>query len=368
MGKDTLDILKKIESGEMSIEDAEGNLAKSLEDSQAGMEILEPDEPQEQEQEKAKAIEMPAMEKKPGAYVPTRRERKLELAEKIRDWEPQAMIGLSQSWSWPWPDANWQWMWQNFGNPVYVEHSIDMTENSELQIVSYQGDIFLRGWDNPMLKINGAAFDVRAGQDDNVVRIASSTGQLQIWIPNDINRVQARSEPGDIWLSNLAADVDVYCESGDLNCQRIRGNTKAQINGGDVRLMGVEGAIDVDIVRGNGDIREIRSGDVSLKATEGNIWFSLNSVSSGQFRCEAIDGDINLLTNGDLSCEMLVEVTDGGTISPTILPWQKLLGRSESKLHGILMNGGAHIGLKSKGGRIYIQELALSSFPIPSPE
>jgi len=55
-------------------------------------------------------------------------------------------------------------------------------------------------------------------------------------------------------------------------------------------------------------------------------------------------------------------------ISPTILPWKKLLERSESKLHGILMDGGANIDLKASDGRIYIQESTMNSFPIPSPE
>ncbi|MFC1719015.1 hypothetical protein ACFL6S_35515, partial [Candidatus Poribacteria bacterium] len=103
----------------------------------------------------------------------------------------------------------------------------------------------------------------------------------------------------------------------------------------------------------------------SLKAAEGNIWLSLDSVNSGRFRCESTKGDVNLLTNGELSCELIVETTDGGMISPTILPWQRLIERSEDKLHGILSDGGANISLFARDGKIYIQESQMIAFPTP---
>ena len=384
--KDRLSILEKIERGEMSIEDAgavldrntggqgqetgqvpaeaevAGKQEQVAEQTPAEIEVTDEQAPTETEvadEEEVKEI-----------YVPTRRELKLALAERFQNWQPETMVGLENrdgSWQWPWKDKNWQWMWQDFDHPVYIGHSIDIPEDSELHIVSYQGDLFIRGWDDPTLKINGAIFDVRIGQDENITRIASSTGQLQIWVPNGIARVKAEVKPGDIWISNVSADLDIKCESGDLGCEQINGNIKAYVNGGDARLMGVEGAIDVTVIRGSGEVRDISSPDVNLKATEGDIWLTLDSVSSGNFRCENEEGDINLLLNGELACELLVEATEGGRISPLTLPWQKLLERSEGKLHGILNNGGATISLATKGGKIYIQESWLKRFPTISP-
>lgn len=351
--EDRLSILEKIESGEISIEEAEVEFARAL----------KPEIPTAQ----AEVIEQIETEKIDETDVPTRRERKLALAEKFQNWDPQMMVGLTDSWQWPWPGKSWQWMWQNFGYPVYVNHSIDVAVESELKVVSYQGDVFISGWDEPTLRINGAAFDIRIGQDENVIRIAGSTGQLQIWVPGSIKHVEVRVTPGDAWLRNISADVDVYCQSGDLGCERINGNLKARISGGDARLMGIQGSIDADVKSGNTDVRDISSTNVSLKSTEGDIWLSLNSVKSGNFRCESVGGDINLLTNGELSCELLVEATEGGKISPVILPWQRLLERSENKLHGILMDGGASITLISQGGKIYIQEPWMNEFPVSSP-
>ncbi len=382
-----LSILGKVESGEVSIEDAESELANMLEKAETAetsdpqpevtehteelgeteLDVIEseeiPGEDAEQGQilEEAETPDAPSevterVEEWRRTEIPTKRERRLELAERIQDWNPQMMRALSGSKEWPWPDKSWQWMWQNFSYPIYISHSIDVAEETELKIVLYEGDLFISGWSEPALKIDGAAFDVRTGQDENVIRIAISTGPLHIWVPSNIKQVVAMSEPGDIRLKNISADVDVHCQSGDLTCQRLKGNIKVRVNGGDLRLMGIEGAIDVDITRGRSDVRDISSTDVSLKSTEGDIWLSLDSVNSGQFRCESTKGDINLLNNGELSCELLVEVTDGGQICPAMLPWQRLLGRSEHKLHGILMDGGASINLASHGGRIFIQE------------
>ena len=353
-GEDRLSILKKVERGDISIKDAEVELAQILEESEIPAGQMET-------MEQAEAEELGEID------VLTRRERMLILNERFQNWNPQIMVGMADSWQWPWPDKSWQWMWQNFGYPVYVGHSIDVTQESELQVVLYQGDLFIRGWDEPALKINGAAFDLRAGQDKNTIRVAISTGQLQIWIPSNITRVEARVMSGDAWLRNICADIDTYCESGDLVCERIKGNIKARVNGGDVRIIGIEGAIDTDVTRGNSDVRNVSSANVSLKSTEGDIWLSLDSVNSGEFRCDNSGGDVNLLINGELACELLVEATEGGRILPVMLPWQRLLERSESKLHGILMGGGASISLIVRGGKVYIQESWMNVFPTPSP-
>jgi len=374
-----LSILEKIERGEISVEDAEivleqlsGEVDTQAFGKASSKRVLGTSVPSE---EKAEAPSIQAEEEEhveeeePGeTYVPTRRERKIALAEKFQNWQPEMMVGLEGGpWRWPWEEKTWQWMWQNFGHPVYISHSIDADEGSKLKIVSYQGDLFILGWDEPALKINGAVFDIRIGQEEDTIRIASSTGQLQIWVPKSVARVEAKVKPGDIWVSGISADMDVYCQSGDLGCEQIKGDIKAHVNGGDARLMGIEGAINVNVIRGNSEVRGISSTDVTLKATEGDIWLSLDAVSSGRFRCENNKGDINLLTKGDLACELLVEATEGGRIAPMILPWQRLLERSEGKLHGILKGGGASISLITRGGKIYIQESWMNTFPMSSP-
>ena len=269
------------------------------------------------------------------------------------------------AWRWPWEDKQWQWMWQNFEYPIYMSHTIDITEGDELKVVSYQGDLFVRGWDKPVLKIDGAVFDIRISQEDNVIRVASSRGQLQIWVPETIGRIAIDVKPGDAWISSVSADVDALCQSGDVGCQHIKGNIRVRLSGGDTRLTGIEGEVDTEVVNGNCDVRDIQSSDVNLKVSNGDIWLGLDSVSSGRFQCKNEGGDINLLINGELSGELIAEATDGGRIAPVTLPWQKLLGRSEGKLHGIIKDEGAFINLATTGGKIYIQEPWDHSFSAP---
>lgn len=374
--EDRLSILEKIERGEISIEEAEVMLRQLSGETKFGIAQEERIEQVSVEDGTANIQGKRKEERKfpdiglAETDVPTRRERKLALTEKFQNWEPRMMMGVVEAekspWQWPWENKSWQWMWQNFDYPICVSHIADVSEGSELQIVSYQGDIFIRGWDEPTLKINGASFDLRMGQGENVTRIASSTGQLQIWVPKGVARVEAVAKPGDIWISRLSADVDAYCQGGDLSCQYIKGNIEARVNGGDARLMEIEGDIYVNSIRGNSKVRDILSRDVTLKATEGDICLSLDAVSKGSFRCENDKGDINLLTKGELTCELLMEATKGGSIAPVILPWQTLMERSEGKIHGILKGGGAYISLVTQSGRIYIQESWMNTFPVTS--
>lgn len=354
MDIDRLSILEKIELGEISVDDAKLALEKASQEAGIG-----DNHEMRYSQELAEGPEEDNI-------IPTRDERKNKLAIILRSWEPQVMFGLNEGqskWIWPWEKKKWQWMWQNIEYPVYVDHYIDTAEKSELKIVSYQGDLIIRGWNKPNLKINGAAFDTRIGQDENTVRIACSTGQLLVWVPSSVASIQACVKPGDMWISNISSNLDIYCQSGDLACEKIKGNIKSQVNGGDARLVLIEGSINANVMKGNCEARGIKSKDVALKVTEGNIWLTLDLATSGSFRCENKDGDINLIFNGEMSGELLAEAIDGGRIAPVMLPWKKLLGRSESKIHGIIKGEGAFINLITRSGKIYIQESLMYARP-----
>lgn len=343
MDKDRTSILGRIERGEISIENADLEFAQALQELDASTIHETIDETSEKGESKK-------------AGIITRRERKFALSEKIQNWEPQMMIGTPDPQPWPWPDIKWQWMWQNFGYPVYVSHSIDIKAGTELHVVLYQGDLAIRSWDQPALKISGAAFDVRTAQFEDTIKIGGSTGQLQIWIPDNIVRVKVHVIPGEVWIRNVPADVEVHCQNGDLVCESIKGKVVARAQGGDIRLIGIDGVIDASVARGNADVRKISSTDVTLKCIEGKISLSLDSIDSGTFLCESTSGDIDLYNTGKLACELVAEIADDGLISPVLLPWQSLIDRSDNKLHGILMGGGAKINLKAKNGKIYIQD------------
>ena len=291
--------------------------------------------------------------------IPTRRERMLALAERFRGWSAQEMASpftTEERRPWPWPKERWQWIWQNFEYPVHVDQEFDLSDGSELSVVAYQGDVNVCGWEESSLKVSTAAFDLRIGRDENAVRIASSTGQLALHVPDAISCIEAKILPGDMLLTDIHAQkVEVECQSGDLRCEGIQGNLKARIQGGDVQLFRIEGDIDVTAARGSIQVQDVRSSQMNLKAS-GAISLILGPVDRGSYRCETHGADINLWLAEGSACELSAEATDGGRICPTDLSWTALSERSEHTLKATLKGGGASIELLAKGGRIHIRK------------
>lgn len=270
------------------------------------------------------------------------------------------MVGLpgaEGSRPWPWPEAGWQWLWQDFEHPVRVDQRFDVADGSALSVVVYQGDVTLCGWEEPMLKVGAAGFDLRVGRDGGAIRIAHSTGQLGLWVPKAVARISARVASGDVLLQGLhVQSVEVESESGDLRAEGIRGGLKARIEGGDVEVIEIEGDVEISACRGDIEVREVHAQRVDLRAEGGSVALALGPVEDGSYRCEADGADVTLRLAEGAACEIEAEATDGGRIAPAALPWRELTERSEDRLKGTLRGGGAIITLRTKGGRIYIRE------------
>ncbi len=237
-----------------------------------------------------------------------------------------------------------------------MDQQFDLSDGSELSMVAYQGDVNVSGWKESSLKVSSAAFDLRIGRDGNTVRIASSTGQLQLHVPDLLSRIEAKILPGDVLLTDIRAQkVEVECESGDLRCEGIQGDLKARIQGGDAQLCRIEGDIDGTAVRGSIQVQDVRSSQMNLKAN-GAISLILGPVARGSYRGETDGADITLWLAEGSACELSAEATDGGRICPTDLSWSSLSERSEHTLKATLKGGGASIELLAKGGQIHIRK------------
>ena len=338
-----------VAEGKITVEEAATALRKGNEES---AEVASGEAEAQQAEEVVQEIEEEPRE------IPTRRERMLALAERLRGWSAQDMaspFATEEHRFWPWPKERWQRLWQNFEYPVHVDQEFDLSDGSELLVVAYHGDLTACGWDESSLKVSTAAFDLRIGRDENAVRIASSTGQLALHVPNSISRIEAKILPGDMLLTDIHAQkVEVECQSGDLRCEGIQGDLKARLQGGDAQLFGIEGDIEITATRGSIQAQGVRSSQMNLKAS-GDISLILGPVDRGICRCETDGADINLWLAEGSACELSAEATDGGRICPADLSWSALSERSESTLRGTLKGGGASIALVAKGGQIYIR-------------
>jgi hypothetical protein len=292
--------------------------------------------------------------------VVTRRERVMASGERLKGLNVHDMVGLpgvKETSPWPWPEAGWQWLYQDFDHPVWVDQRFDVAEGTTLSVVIYRGDLTLSGWEEPLLKVGAAGFDLRIGRDGGAIRIAHSTGQLRLWVPKAVSRISAQVVSGDIFLQGFSVQsVEVEGKSGDLRIEDIQGSLNARIDGGDVEVIGVNGDVEVHTRRGDIDVREVHGQHAGLRAEEGSVALAIGPVESGTYRCESDGEDVTLRLTEGTACTIEAEATDGGRIAPVTLPWRELTEWSAERLRGTLRGGGATITLRTKGGEVYIRE------------
>ena len=367
MNRDRLEVLSRLDRGEISADDA---LQAMREEASEEDVVPEVDSEIPAINREAEDGEIPAVNREveeperiavePETAVQTRRERLLALAGRVGDWEPRRMAVPQADWtphSWPWSEAEWQWMWQDFEHPLHVDRSFDLAAGSGLWAVLYGGDLQLVGAEREGLGIGAAVFDLRVGRDADAIRVAASTGSLDLALPATVARIDARSLSGDIALRNLQVqELRLRGQGGDLRGEQVRaGRLDAQVEGGDVELREIEGEVEVVVSHGNIRVQGLQSTSLGLK-TDGDIRLRLGAVDRGVFRCDTGEGDIEVELAAGTACELAVDAGDGGSVWAANLPWTEMTERSSQILRGNLGGGGAQVELKARGGRIFISE------------
>ena len=359
-------ILDQVEHGEVSADEAavllrEGGKGPIPELEEVGEEVGKMDEQAAGEKFPTDREDTGLRTHDVGAPVLTRQERLSALSERLHGWEPENMAGpeaISDGRRWPWPDAEWQWFWQNFEHPVYVDRTLDVAEGSELSLVLYQGNLILHGWNEPLMKFGAAVYDLRIGRDKETVRMAGSTGHMELWIPASIGRLDVKVIPGDIMLDRLSAKtLHLSCWSGDLRGEQVRGTLSANVRGGDVDVTALEGTIQIKVLRGDIRMRDVRSTQVDVSTSEGEIRLGLGQVHEGTYTCHTQEGDLYLYLAEGSACEISAVAEGNGSILRTTLPWGSLLKESSQHIHGVLRGGGASINVAATNGHIYIREM-----------
>ncbi len=325
-------ILGQLERGELTVDAASRLLAGSPEASPA-----------------APAPETPNA-------APTRRQRLAALTEQVRAWEPERMVTPPDQppRSWPWPESAWQWFWQDFSHPLHLDHTFELAAGTQLYATVFSGDLNLSGLPSPQLTLGAAAFDLRVGHQERILRLAAATGTLDLGVPGAVTQAQVQVLPGDLYIRDLSLQrLQLRCESGDLRCEEVSADIDAELFGGDADLFHTKGDVYIRAHQGRIRLRDPEARQVKLVADEG-LELRLGKVESGHYRCETQGGDIEVNIGGDSACQLSIEARDGGQICPVRLPWSALQERSPHCLKGQLKGGGATIELITHGGRIYL--------------
>ena len=287
--------------------------------------------------------------------IVTRQERLQAVAERAGGLAPEQMFSLApERPTWPWPERSWQWFWQNVEHPLHVDQPFELGAGCQVQAVVYGGEMQVRGSGRTALDLGAAVFDLRIGREEEVLRLAASTGALELAVPAQVAELSLQALPGDVLVQDLMVRrLRLAGESGALRCRRLQANVAAELRGCDADLQGIAGDIEVRVQRGRIDVREIAAAQVELVADQG-ISLVLGRIDSGHYRCEALGGDVELSLDADSACELSVEVGEGGAVCPTSLPWTELAERSTQRLRGKLGGGGAVVEVVAREGRVYI--------------
>lgn len=258
-----------------------------------------------------------------------------------------------------------------------------------------QGDVRVRGWNDPIVLINGEQFS--AEQADETI-VIDSLSDLNLYLPNQAF-LTISEVAGDVSVKNLAQEMTIDVANGDVELkslgsvilQRVMGDLSGRdINGaltaesvmGDMALNGVSEVVlnqlfgDLSIYECSGSFRINTSmGDLNLRSIAGDVFIGQvhGSVQlqhlAGQVIAEEVRGSIRL--KGDLPAgkhyltalgdivirwpgdsSLWVEAT-----APVIVNQLNLtdLSEEEGRLTGHIGKDGAHLLLDAKG-RIILKE------------
>lgn len=338
MNENRVEILGQLERGELTVDAATRLLAGGPEPEPA------PPTP-----------EIPAAGAAPAVQL-TRRQRLAALAEQVHAWEPHRMVTPpgEPPRSWPWPEIPWQWFWQEVAHPLHLDHRFEPAPGTQLHAVVFNGDLVLSGLAGAQLTLGAAAFDLRVGHQERVLRLAAATGMLDLGVPASVTQAQIQALPGDIHIRDLCLQrLQVRCESGDLHAEGVHADLEAELGGGDADLLRPRGELHIKAHQGHIRLRDPETKKAELFADEG-VELRLGRVESGYFRCETRGGDIEVSLGADSACQLALEAHQGGLICPVRLPWSALEERSPHRLRGQLKGGGATIELIAHGGRIFL--------------
>ena len=231
---------------------------------------------------------------------------------------------------------------------------------------------------------------------------------FRVFIPEKITTI-SKTYGGDISIKNVSGNHYFTTWGGDLVIENSKGNLEGKTWGGDINILKCEGKINTKTMGGNLYLSENQS-DINLDTKGGNIkvenhrgyiyittWGGNIKATNfhGNFECHTMGGNIRLQNmNGNIGAS-----TKGGNITvnmPTIHqyawfdtaggnikmalpldnpidfevsgnriyhpPFQNFQGNiTKSKIFGKLNGGGKHITAITRGGKVSIENITLSS-------
>jgi hypothetical protein len=211
-----------------------------------------------------------------------------------------------------------------FGREMFeetYEHEVAAEPEASVEIRDLSGDVRVETWAEPRVKVR-AIKRVWAGTREEAkeraadYRIFAEPRGKEIRIGAEL----AAEAPG--WLpARCTIDYDVRVPAGvsvrasvtngDVSVTGVRGGVELRNTNGEVTAQGVSGSVILTTTNGDIDLREAEPADLSLKAINGDIRAHLLSLGSGDHRVHTAHGDVVLVVPPDMPLDLMASTMHG---------------------------------------------------------
>lgn len=223
-----------------------------------------------------------------------------------------------------------------------INRRVDAASDGVVTIDNKSGSVEVRGWSRDEVEVTGElgrdADELVFEKDDDEILIRvrtsgrhnSSSSDLVVQVPQnstlkvtgistDINvrdvrgaqRLQTIS--GDIDSQAYGSDIDVETVSGDVDIQGEGEEGYAHFNSvsGDIEVQNLAGEIETGSVSGDLIIVDGSFGRVQANTTSSDVVFHAALAGDGRLDMETINGDLDVVFDGDVSARFDIETFNG---------------------------------------------------------
>jgi DUF4097 and DUF4098 domain-containing protein YvlB len=260
-----------------------------------------------------------------------------------------------------------------------AQNTLDTTlaarAGTRLSVNNMSGEITVRAWDRPQVRIVAEYDRARVEVDESAGRInvrtthrrSESDVAFTITVPNGMavelgglsTDVSLDGVCGEASINTVSGDVDVRCVgeatiqsvSGDVTVLDARAGLEASSTSGEVVVRGARGDVAASSVSGDVELSGIDGTTVSAETVNGDVTWSGRILDNGRYRFETHSGDVTLRVTGNLNAQISVGTFSGDfeTDFPIELAPGSRMGREWEFRLG---NGSARLRLRSFSGTI----------------
>lgn len=220
-----------------------------------------------------------------------------------------------------------------------VNKTIDVSENSLIEIKHVNGEMKVVGWDKNQVKVEGelgertdefrferdgksVIIEIKIKKSDHSWGWGNKSGKgddLTVYVPNK-SQVDYHSPNADLSIDDVSGGSNIDMINGDLRANNLKGRIRLKTVNGDIRGLNLAGELSLDAV--NGDIKAEHSAGSSIRANTVNGDIEVRSAAK-EVNADTVNGDIDFTlgdvteiktstVNGDI--EMDMNLVDGGTL------------------------------------------------------